>query len=405
MNYKLPFLKIIAAAVFFAWINKVEFLRAISVPTLALVVIWGVWLNYSAMFPLFFPWIILLGYGLSFSFLAVACHRLVLIGDVDRYKSLNAKPGYRELRFLAWVIAIYAIKSLLEFITRIPLHFASVGVLAEDSGRLSDWVKQITAIPALYVLARLSLAFPAAAIDKSSSLRWSWLRTQGNGWRMFAVVGLFPWLMGMAISFMWREEATVLEQVALSILTYVGLSIEIVALSFTYKELAKHYEANEQFTSGETKPTLSYAAQDSFHDLARDGKGDKSYLAVKVALGFVLCYLLIGALGSHFVDCNSELIGRAASPGGWYQAELLNRTCKGNKEQGLVLDIVKTTSPKTIYSYPLSKAVSSEVDLVWTSDKSLTVRYAGSLDLADTPTMIDDIQIVFESKSGAERGL
>jgi hypothetical protein len=396
MNYKLPSLKVIAAAVFFAWTNKAELLRAISVPTLVLVVIWGVWLYLSDGLPPFLSWILFLAYGLSFSLFAVTCHRLILVDLADRYKPLNAAPGYRELKFLVWVTVIYAIKWILENITMIFAQYVSGGVFVESGVGIAAWIEPILSIPALYVFARLSLSFPAAAIDRNSGPRWSWIRTQGNGWRIFVVVGLFPWLAGMAFRFMWREEATVLEQVVLSILAYIGLSIEIIALSFTYKELAKQYAAGGQPISGELKPTPTGASPDSFHELAQGGKGDKLYLAVKVITGFSIVYLFIGTFASYFVDCQSELVSQATSPGGAYRAELLNRTCKDDKEQGLVLEIGNTSSPRKIERYVISKAVSNEVDMVWTSDKRLLVRHAKSLDWAVVPAMFDDVQIVFE---------
>jgi hypothetical protein len=397
VNYKLSFLKIIAASLYFAWTNKAEFLRAISIPTLALVVLWGVWLTYSAELPGYLSWLFLLGYGLSFSFLAVTCHRLILIGDADRYRYFKARPGYRELRFLAWVIVIYALKSILEWIAQVLVQYVGGDALSEIGGDISDWVKQIASIPALYVLARLSLAFPAVAIDRNPSLRWSWIRTRGNGWRIFVVVGLFPWLADMLIGFVWREDATVWEEVVLSILTFVGLAIEIIALSFTYKELAKQYVHSGQSESGEIKPTLAECSRDSFYELAQDGKGQKLFIAVKVAVVFMIGYLFIGSLGLLFIDCSSELVSSATSLDGAYKAELYNTTCKDDKErEGLFLEIVKTTTPKTIRRYTISKTVSREVDLVWKSDKSLVVRHTKSLYLADVPKMIDDIQIVIE---------
>lgn len=385
-------------ALVFAWANKAEFLKAISVPTLVLVVIWGIWSYFSEELPPFFKWIVLLGYGLGFSLFAVTCHRLILIDGIDRYKSFKAKPGYRELRFLLWVMVIYAIKSILENITMAIALNASGGVFVEDAGRISDWIKQISSIPALYVFARLSLAFPATAIDRNSGLKWSWTRTHGNGWRIFIVVGLFPWLTGMVIWFMWREEASVVEQVVLSIVAYIGLSIEIIALSFTYKELAKQYAPEEQLISSEIKSTFTKSSLDAFHELAQDGKSQKYYIAVKVAAGFAICYLLLGSLIPYFADCESELISNAYSPGRSYEAELFKRTCKDTKNPELVLDIVKTTSPKTIKSYTISKTVSNKVELVWASDNKLLVRHTETLDLADVPTEIDDIQIIFERK-------
>lgn len=397
MNYKLPFLKIIVASLFFAWTNKAEFLRAISVPTLVLVVMWGIWVSYATESQGYLPWLLLLGYGLSFSFLAVTCHRLVLVDDVDRHKSFKARPGYRELRFLAWVIVIYAINTILEGIPQLLVQYFGSAALAEAGGNMLYWVKQVAAIPALYVLARLSLAFPAAAIDRHPGLRWSWTRTRGNGWRIFVVVALFPWLINMLIWFTWRKEATVAEEVVLSILAFVWLAIEIVALSFTYKELAKQYAPAEQSGSGKMEPTQAQASPDPFYELAQDGKGQKSYVAVVVAVFLVVGYLFIGSLSLLFVDCSSELVSSATSPGGTYKAELHNSTCKKDKKhEGLFLQIARTTTPGTNRLYTISKTISAEADIVWTSDKRLLIRHTQSLHLADVPDMIDDIQVVIE---------
>lgn len=396
MNYKLPSLRIITAAMFFAWAYRAQFLKAIAFPTLALVVVWAAWVSFSDQLPSAFSWLMLLAYGLSFSFLAVTCHRLILIGDAERHKPFNAKPGYRELRFLAWLIAIYALKVLLELVAWALVGKVSGVAFAEGGGGNAYWFRQASSVPALYVLARLSLAFPATAVDKRVSLRWSWARTHGNGWRIFVVVGLFPWFISMVFWFVVRAEATVLEQVVLAILAYVGLAIEVVALSFTYKELAQHYPTNAQPVSGETSPSLAELTLDAFHDLPQDARSRKFDVGVKVALGLVAGYLFIGLLLSHVVDCRSELISSATSPGGSYKAELLNRTCKSNNEQGLVLDIVRTSSPNAIYSYPLSRSVSRDADFAWTTDSSLTVRHAGALDSANMPPIVDGIQIVFE---------
>lgn len=242
VNYKLPSLKIVVATIYFAWANKAELLRAISVPTLVLALMLAVGAALIILFdkpPRFLSWIFLFAFALSSSFFAITCHRLILIGSAHRFKSFNAMPGYRELRFLGWSILIYSVVAILE----IPfMAFAKtlVGESAEvEGGRIADWVKDIGSIPAYYVFARLCLVFPAAAIDGSPSLRWSWERTQDNGWRIFAVAGLFPWLIEKMIEFLFRNGATTLEQVLLSILFYIGLAIGIIALSFTYKEFEK----------------------------------------------------------------------------------------------------------------------------------------------------------------------
>jgi hypothetical protein len=399
LNYKLPFLKIIKGALLFAWINKSEFLKAISVPTLALVIIWGSWLYLPDDLNSRYKWIVLLIYGLGFSLFAVTCHRIILIEGDDSYKSFHAKLGNRELRFLVWVIIVYAIPMFLSIIAMSTALIMSGGVKLDDGGRIPYWIEQLASIPALYVFGRFSLVFPATAIDRNSGLNWSWKRTHGNGWRILIIVGLFPWLIGMAISFMWREEATVLEQVILSTLAYIGLSVEIIALSLTYKDLAKHYASGDQILSSEINSLRTANPLDSFHGEAQDKNPPKYSTSQKIIATIVICYLFITALLSHFIDCEDEVIQTAVSPGRLYKAELLNRSCKDSHDQGLILSIVNTTSPKTIHDYILSKTFAKEVDLNWTSANRLLISHTAFLDLSDAPIAIDDIEINYETKA------
>ncbi len=242
MNYQLPSLRIIVATIYFAWSQKGELLRAISVPTLVLVLMLAAGAS-MAMFlskpPLLLSWIFLLALALGSSFFAITCHRLILIGSAYRFQSFKAMPGYRELRFLGWGIVIYTMTAILE-IPFVALLKTLAGTSAmTDEGKFVGWVKDIGSIPALYVFSRLCLVFPAMAIDDSVSLRWSWEKTRGNGWRIFAVVGLFPWLIEKMIGLLSRNMATAVEQTILYILFYIGLALGVIALSFTYKELEK----------------------------------------------------------------------------------------------------------------------------------------------------------------------
>jgi hypothetical protein len=386
--------------VFFAWSYRAEFLKAISIPTLILVVVWGAWLTFSKELSGGLSWGVVVLYGLSFSFFAVTCHRLVLMGSAERFKPFSAIPGYRELRFVGWLFAIYAIQALLAAVTWMIVQNAAGRLFAGGDASLADWGKQLVSIPSLYVLARLSLTLPATAIDRSGGLRWSWARTRGNGWRIFVVVGLFPWFMDMVFDLVSREGATVVEQVALFMLACVVIAIEVVALSLTYRDLAANYATAAQAVSGEIQSLPSEAALDSFHDLPQVAMSRKLGVGVKIGGVLLLAYLLIGTLLSHAVDCHSELISSAASPGGTYKAELLKRTCKKNsQEQGLILDIVKTASPNVTYSYPLARTVPGDVEVVWSTDRSLMVKHAGSLDAAALPPMLEGIQLVLEKKS------
>ncbi|BBI98548.1 hypothetical protein FGKAn22_02410 [Ferrigenium kumadai] len=239
MNYKLPFLKVIISSLYFSWTNKAELLRAIALPTLVLVVIWAVANVFLDKLAGGGIWVVVLAFGFGFSFFAVTCHRLILVESRDRYRFFKDRPGYRELMFLGWVVAIYFIVTIL----KAPFVVAAGTILGETAvtgqGEIVGWVKEIASIPALYVLARFSLIFPAAAIDNSVTMRWAWQRTKGNGWRIFLVVGLFPWLIESAIGLLLRQDASTVEWVLLAIFAYIGLAVGIIALSFTYREFAK----------------------------------------------------------------------------------------------------------------------------------------------------------------------
>lgn len=240
MSYRLPIYKIVADTLSTTWIRKEEYLRAISAPTLVLVIIWALWSTFPKQIGIYGGSIGLLVYGLGFSLFAVTCHRLILVRGEDRYIAINVRFSIRELKFLGWLASVYAIVTILEAIPSTIVMNMSDSINPEEERFY--WTMLLLSIPALYVLGRVSLVFPATAIDRKVSLKWSWIRTKNNGWRMFVVVGLFPWLLSVLIWLMWREDATTLEKVILTLASYLGFATEVFALSHTYKEFENHYE-------------------------------------------------------------------------------------------------------------------------------------------------------------------
>lgn len=240
MNHKFPFLNVIAASLYYALSNKADLLRAIALPTLVIAVAWALATALQNEQPGMLLWLVLPVYGLGFSFFAVTCHRLILVESQSRSRHFREKPGYRELRFLGWVVVVYGITSLFKaLLVLVLLNMWGKGAAAE-SGQASYWLMETAiSIPAWYVLARLCMVFPAAAIDRRVSLRWSWERTRGNGWRLFFVVGLFPWLIEHGLDSLAREGMTSVEWLLLAIFTFIGLAVGIIALSFSYVEIEK----------------------------------------------------------------------------------------------------------------------------------------------------------------------
>ena len=241
MSYKLRVGEIVANSLYIAWNEKEVFLKAISFPTLFLVLIGALWNVYSENIGIYIGFLAFFVYGVSFSLFAVTCHRLILVRNSDTYRGFNFRVGIRELKFLGMVILVYGI---VQFLEGIPI---TIAVNINDSFYFTDeedryyWISLLLSVPALYVLGRLSLVFPATAIDRKVSLKWSWVVTRGNGWRMFIIVGLFPWLLTLAVWLLWRENATVLEKTTLSIASYFGLAIEVFLLSLTYREFESYH--------------------------------------------------------------------------------------------------------------------------------------------------------------------
>ena len=105
------------------------------------------------------------------------------------------------------------------------------------------WTKVIefvASIPALYLIARLSLVFPATAIDRPASLKWAWRTSRGNGWRLVVVITVLPWLLSHLVGLLYRDEATAAEIVVLTVLGTALFALEIAALSIAYRELTRH---------------------------------------------------------------------------------------------------------------------------------------------------------------------
>lgn len=143
----------------------------------------------------------------------------------------------RELRFTAWILVtcliFYSIEwALLTVAVNLPMPIDLMG-----SSRSRYYTTLFLSIPATYIFARLSLVFPATALNKKTGLKWSWEKTCQNGWRMVVIVGLYPWLISNIIWLFSRSQSTPFEQTLVALLYYAGSALGVFALSLTYKEI------------------------------------------------------------------------------------------------------------------------------------------------------------------------
>jgi hypothetical protein len=102
-----------------------------------------------------------------------------------------------------------------------------------------DHASQAATIVALYFAARLCPLLPAIALEERWDLRAAWQRSRGNGWRLFAVVFLLPWVFGFTMGLFAPADSGGLRIAVLVIVSTVLTSLSVVSLSLSYRELAE----------------------------------------------------------------------------------------------------------------------------------------------------------------------
>lgn len=107
----------------------------------------------------------------------------------------------------------------------------------EPGRTVVGWIQKIGGFAALYLFTRLSLVFPATAIDEKMTLQSSWALTRNNSWRLFVVIAVLPWIISHAVGLLYRGEASGFEIVLLTCLSFALLAVEVAALSLSYREL------------------------------------------------------------------------------------------------------------------------------------------------------------------------
>ncbi len=233
--HRVPVLKMIAGSISIGWRNRARYSAGIALPTLLLVCIGGMWLTFWPEVEGLAAWAVWTSYMAGFAIFAVTCHRLVLMPEAQT--AFRISLTLRELKFLGWVIAMYAAYFALMFF---PLTIAVNLPLIADVIQTPDgfyYTRVILSAPVMYILARLCLVFPATAIDMNRGLKWSWDKTRGNGWRMAIIFGFYPWLISTAIWLLSRDEPAMVEWALTALLYYIGLAVQVFAVSLTYKEV------------------------------------------------------------------------------------------------------------------------------------------------------------------------
>ncbi len=241
-EYKLPVKRIITHAFLIPWVMRKVLLRSILFPILLLVIVdIAAWALDSPDGIVIF----LLGLAsfIFYAFLAVTCHRIVLMGENSVPPFGIRKWEMRETRFLGWVIGIY-FTAFFALVCMGVISTILLSVLGNVGLSLVQLMYLVITVLVLYMMSRLIMVFPATAIDERPSIRWSWELTNNNGWRLFLIAAVLPAVTAFFQAMLERENSTMMENIGLTALTFVMIVVEVSALSLAYKAFRENQGIN-----------------------------------------------------------------------------------------------------------------------------------------------------------------
>jgi len=234
--YGLPIFGVIIEALSEFARNFPALLKALIVPALGIFLIESIETNFPSGFPWTFGF-----WALSapfYALFAVVCHRTVILGAGSLPSSVGIFWSERETRFVGWTIAL----TILGWFSAFLFGFLALIVPRSAFGMSTPWLPFLTlGLLFGYFYARLSLVFPATAVDHTTSLSIAWNTSSGHGARMVSafVIVLIP---AIAIYYMAAELILdpngILSQVVGNIIWYLILALSICLLSVIYRVLS-----------------------------------------------------------------------------------------------------------------------------------------------------------------------
>ncbi|WP_119167195.1 hypothetical protein [Algihabitans albus] len=128
----------------------------------------------------------------AYAIFAVAWHRALLVNEPP---SLLPRLGDRQLRF--WLMTLL-ITLIVAGVVVLPAFLFGL-LAAGPSGSPMALLALPLALSCVYLLARFSFVFPAAAVDERFGLGASWRTTAGNAWRLIGayLLAVLPMMVVM----------------------------------------------------------------------------------------------------------------------------------------------------------------------------------------------------------------
>lgn len=241
---RLPVVKILWGMFAFPVMYPGAFLAAAGLPLLGLIAVSLTWASgaFSSDQPALL-WIVLVTNFVLFAWLAVRCHRMVLVQD----GTADTPIVGHVFRYLAALTTGTVLKNI--FVLIMVMAFLTIVANMNDAGepvaptadpavqRMIDYGRYVLQIPALYLLARCSTLLPAIALGHDWNPGAAWRQTRGNGWRLVLVVFFLPWVFEAAVDQAYEVTWTAWIVGMLAAIRSVLLALGVIALSLSYREL------------------------------------------------------------------------------------------------------------------------------------------------------------------------
>ncbi|HEX7052975.1 MAG TPA: hypothetical protein VF211_03460 [Burkholderiales bacterium] len=231
--------KVALGAFLIPWWNRRAFARALAVPLLALAALMLSWYYAKAYVPTWAGWVLYVVYWALFGLFAVTTHRLVLLDPAAVAARSVPRWSKRETRFFLRLVAVGVVFAAVTWATLAVLINAWAAFHESLDPETFELMGFAARVPAIYSFGRFCLVFPATAVDRETGLKWAWRLSQGNGWRLFILVGVLPWIFSYALGLLYREDPTVPETIVLTVVGIALFVVEIAAISLSYRELTR----------------------------------------------------------------------------------------------------------------------------------------------------------------------
>ena len=168
---------------------------------------------------------------------AIVCHRTVILGSDSLPNPYGMFWSDRELRFVGWTIALFVLTLLLVFSIG---ALAAALMLSTSSSIVSLVFAVVVWLGFIYIYTRLSLLFPATAVDEQASFIRAWQLSENNGMRMIAValITVGP-IAALSIAFGHYMPAGTLTFIVAILLRFFFVLVAVCTVSITYRQLIR----------------------------------------------------------------------------------------------------------------------------------------------------------------------